>query len=304
MQFRVRFPESASCPPFILPPTRAQGAHSSRSDSPVLPRRTGRACTPPASPHHRRSCDRSPDAFGPWTIAAGAAILVFILLVLAFKGCLNARTERNCRTTSATRRARRLEGGEPAGSSAILEAPSDQTQDIDRQNQANALGRLRHARRTGRTTWTSRTSSRRRRLPDRNAGAAPRRPVGDGRGAAEGARAGRTRRRSTTRIAAHDAGLRRERRAVRAGSSRRSGTRSSRRTWRRRCPRHDRLPARHAVAAPAFVADQISGIAGRAAAPHRASTATAWAVSLGGSRSAGQLATVQLTKDLSFDVQV
>jgi hypothetical protein len=74
------------------------------------------------------------------TIAAVAAILVFILLVVAFKGCLNARKERNME--EYVRNTNELVGLSKAESRrlfAILEAPSDQNQDIDRQNQANTL---------------------------------------------------------------------------------------------------------------------------------------------------------------------
>jgi hypothetical protein len=74
------------------------------------------------------------------TIAAGAAILVFILLVVAFKGCLNARKERNMQdyvrnTTELTD----LSKAESRRLFAILGAPSDQSQDVDRRNQANTL---------------------------------------------------------------------------------------------------------------------------------------------------------------------
>jgi hypothetical protein len=74
------------------------------------------------------------------TIAAGAAILVFILLVIAFRGCLDARKERNMQ--DYVRNTNELVGLSKAESRrlfAILEAPSDQNQDVDRQNQANTL---------------------------------------------------------------------------------------------------------------------------------------------------------------------
>jgi hypothetical protein len=74
------------------------------------------------------------------TIAAVAAILVFILLVVAFKGCLNARKERNME--DYVRNTNELVGLSKAESRrlfSILEAPTDQNQDIDRQNQANTL---------------------------------------------------------------------------------------------------------------------------------------------------------------------
>jgi hypothetical protein len=74
------------------------------------------------------------------TIAAGAAILVFILLVVAFKGCLNARKERSMQDyVRNTNELVNLSKAESKRLFTILEAPSDQTQDIDRQNQANTL---------------------------------------------------------------------------------------------------------------------------------------------------------------------
>jgi hypothetical protein len=74
------------------------------------------------------------------TIAAAVGILVFFLLVLAFKGCLNARKERGMQ--DYVRNANelvRLSKAESTRLFAILEAPNDQNQDIDRQNQANTL---------------------------------------------------------------------------------------------------------------------------------------------------------------------
>jgi hypothetical protein len=74
------------------------------------------------------------------TIAAGAAILVFILLVVAFKGCLNARKERNMQ--DYVRNTNELVGLSKAESRRlfdILSAPSDQNQAVDRHNQANTL---------------------------------------------------------------------------------------------------------------------------------------------------------------------
>jgi hypothetical protein len=74
------------------------------------------------------------------TIAAGAAILVFILLVVGFRGCLNARKERNMQ--DYVRNSNELVDLSKAESKrlfAILEAPNDQSQDVDRQNQANTL---------------------------------------------------------------------------------------------------------------------------------------------------------------------
>jgi hypothetical protein len=74
------------------------------------------------------------------TIAAVVAILVFILLVLAFRGCLNARKERNMQEyVRSTNELVGLSKAESTRLFAILGAPSDQNQDIDRQNQANTL---------------------------------------------------------------------------------------------------------------------------------------------------------------------
>jgi hypothetical protein len=74
------------------------------------------------------------------TIAAVAAILVFVLLVVAFKGCLNARKERSMEDyVRNTNELVNLSKAESRRLFSILEAPSDQNQDIDRQNQANTL---------------------------------------------------------------------------------------------------------------------------------------------------------------------
>jgi hypothetical protein len=74
------------------------------------------------------------------TIAAGAAILVFILLVVAFKGCLNARKERNMQDyVRNTNELVNLSKAESRRLFAILGGPSDQNQDVDRRNQANTL---------------------------------------------------------------------------------------------------------------------------------------------------------------------
>jgi len=74
------------------------------------------------------------------TIAAGAAILVFILLVVAFKGCLNARKERNMQEyVKNTNELINLSKAESRRLFDVLSAPSDQNQAVDRQNQANTL---------------------------------------------------------------------------------------------------------------------------------------------------------------------
>jgi hypothetical protein len=74
------------------------------------------------------------------TIAAVGAILLFVVLVLAFKGCLNARKERNMQEyVRNSNELVQLSKAESRRLFAILEAPSDQNQDVDRQNQANEL---------------------------------------------------------------------------------------------------------------------------------------------------------------------
>jgi hypothetical protein len=74
------------------------------------------------------------------TIAFGVAILVFILLVLAFRGCLNARKERSMKEyVRNTNELVNLSKAESRRLFAILQAPNDQNQDVDRRNQANTL---------------------------------------------------------------------------------------------------------------------------------------------------------------------
>jgi hypothetical protein len=74
------------------------------------------------------------------TIAAGVAVLVFILLVLAFKGCLNARKERAME--DYVRDSGELVGLSKSESQKLfntLSAPNEQDQAVNRQNQANEL---------------------------------------------------------------------------------------------------------------------------------------------------------------------
>jgi hypothetical protein len=74
------------------------------------------------------------------TIAAGVGLLVLILLVVGFKGCLNARKERNMQ--DYVRNSNELVNLSKAESRRlfdVLRAPSDQSQAVDRQNQANTL---------------------------------------------------------------------------------------------------------------------------------------------------------------------
>jgi hypothetical protein len=74
------------------------------------------------------------------TIAAGVGILVFILLVIAFKGCLNARKERNMEDyVRSSNELVALSKAESRRLFDILSAPSGQSQAVDRQNQANTL---------------------------------------------------------------------------------------------------------------------------------------------------------------------
>jgi hypothetical protein len=74
------------------------------------------------------------------TIAIGGAVLVFILLVLLFRGCLDARKERAME--DYVRDSNELVDLSKAESEQlfdILSAPSEQDQAVNRQNQANAL---------------------------------------------------------------------------------------------------------------------------------------------------------------------
>jgi hypothetical protein len=74
------------------------------------------------------------------TIAIGAGILVFILLVVGFRGCLNARKERNMQDyVRNTNELVNLSKAESNRLFDILSAPNDQNQAVDRQNQANTL---------------------------------------------------------------------------------------------------------------------------------------------------------------------
>jgi hypothetical protein len=74
------------------------------------------------------------------TIAVVGAILLFVVLVLAFKGCLNARKERNMKDyVRNTNELVDLSKAESRRLFDILSAPSDQNQAVDRQNQANTL---------------------------------------------------------------------------------------------------------------------------------------------------------------------
>jgi hypothetical protein len=74
------------------------------------------------------------------TIAGGAAVLIFILLVVGFKGCLNARKERNMQDyVRNTNELINLSKAESRRLFDILSAPNDQNQAVDRQNQANTL---------------------------------------------------------------------------------------------------------------------------------------------------------------------
>jgi len=73
------------------------------------------------------------------TIAIGAGILILILLVLGFRGCLNARKERNMQDyVRNTNELVDLSKAESRRLFAILEAPSNQNQAVDRENQVNA----------------------------------------------------------------------------------------------------------------------------------------------------------------------
>ena len=74
------------------------------------------------------------------TIAIGGAVLLFILVVLLFRGCLDARKERAME--DYVRNANELVGLSKAESQQlfdILSAPSGEDQAVNRQNAANAL---------------------------------------------------------------------------------------------------------------------------------------------------------------------
>jgi hypothetical protein len=75
------------------------------------------------------------------TIAIGAGLLVFILLVLLFRGCLDARKERAMEEyVSDTNELVGLSKAESRALFDILRAPSgDDQASVDRQNQANGL---------------------------------------------------------------------------------------------------------------------------------------------------------------------
>ena len=74
------------------------------------------------------------------TIAIGAGILVFILLVIAFKGCLNARKERAMEDyVRNSNELIRLSKSESTKLFNALSAPNAQAQAVSRQNQANEL---------------------------------------------------------------------------------------------------------------------------------------------------------------------
>jgi hypothetical protein len=74
------------------------------------------------------------------TIAIGAGLLVFILLVLLFRGCLDARQERAMEDyVRDTNELIDLSKAESRALFDILRAPSGDEQAVDRQNQANSL---------------------------------------------------------------------------------------------------------------------------------------------------------------------
>jgi hypothetical protein len=74
------------------------------------------------------------------TIAAGVALLVLILLVFGFKGCLNARKERAMEDyVRNSNELIRLSKSESTKLFNALSAPNAQDQAISRQNQANEL---------------------------------------------------------------------------------------------------------------------------------------------------------------------
>jgi hypothetical protein len=74
------------------------------------------------------------------TIAAGVALLVLILLVIGFKGCLNARQERAMEDyVRNSNELIKLSNSESTKLFNALSAPNAQDQAVSRQNQANEL---------------------------------------------------------------------------------------------------------------------------------------------------------------------
>ena len=74
------------------------------------------------------------------TIAIGGGLLVLILLVFGFRGCLEARKERAMEDyVRGTNELIKLSKAESRQLFDILSAPSDTDQTVNRQNQANAL---------------------------------------------------------------------------------------------------------------------------------------------------------------------
>lgn len=74
------------------------------------------------------------------TIAIGGGLLVLILLVFGFRGCLDARKERAMEDyVRGANELVKLSQAESGQLFDILSAPSESDQTIDRQNQANAL---------------------------------------------------------------------------------------------------------------------------------------------------------------------
>ena len=74
------------------------------------------------------------------TIAIVGGLLVLILLVFGFRGCLNARNERAMEDyVRGANELTKLSQAESRQLFDILSAPSDTDQTINRRNQANAL---------------------------------------------------------------------------------------------------------------------------------------------------------------------
>jgi hypothetical protein len=74
------------------------------------------------------------------TIAIGGGLLVLVLLVLGFRGCLDARKERAMEDyVRGANELLKLSQAESSQLFDILSAPSDTDQTVNRQNQANAL---------------------------------------------------------------------------------------------------------------------------------------------------------------------
>ena len=318
-RFCVRSAESASCPPFILQSKRcvrleALGAillsFLDEPDEPV----GGRSRRRP--PGGGRSTDRQ-TLMVRRTLAIGAGLLVLILLVLAFRGCLNARNEQSIKDyvseSSELIDQSKLEGEQLFD---LLGGSGDQDDAVDSANVVNGCGASRRRSSTAPTTSTCPTRSR----PPRTTCSSRSSCAATGSRPSPNALPGRARRRGAPREHRRhrrdDAGLPGERRAAQVPlpaepSAGARGRGPDRRGERAEGGQLEFVPDVQWVD-PDFVADQIAGLRGggdatgddESAAPglHGNGLGT---VTLGGvALVPGASATVPLSDDLSFEVQV